>query len=266
MAFDFWAVTVCRQNTGSHMLDSGDAYGRHWQRPAEEASAPGLRIERDGSYFPVELLPADQLARLRTEGETERDCYFGKRSNVPSIFVPSAFDAKPGDWVSVSAMVSTPHFFDAMLDPDEDLQKAFDEFAAAADPYMSWPNLLSEFTEDRGWRMEIRGNTYNDENDLSQDFQYFQMEDEEGDDVMIIMSHNGCDVRGGYSSPFFARFANYAQDYFWDWCVRFSDEDGRLDLRDHEVFAVVGEDGEFEFRSQEDPEIVVHPYNPVEGY
>lgn len=268
MAFDFWAVTVCRQNTGSHFLDSGDAYGRHWQKPAEVEADGGLRIKRGGNYMPIDLMPTDQVARLREAGETERECYFGKRSNVPSIFVPHTFDARPGDWVSVEATVSTPHFFDAMLEHDEELQAAFDEFASQPEnERTSWPELLEMFAEDgRGWRLKVRGNTYNDENDLSQDFQYFQLEDENGDDVMIVMSHNGCDVRGGYSSPFFARFERHAEDYFWDWVVRFMDEDGCLDLRDYDVFAIVGEDGELEFRSQEDPEIVVHPYNPVEGY
>jgi len=260
MSFEFWAQTVCRQNTGTHILDSGGAYGRHWERPAEVESEPGLRIERVGEYFPIDAIPADQLARLRADDPMERDI-----SGVPSIFVPGDWDAKPGDFVGIEARVSTPHFLDAMLTPDRDLQREFDLFDGEQLSSARYEDILKAFCEERGIDMKSGGYTYNDENDFTQDFVYAMCEDED-DDIIVIRSHNGCDARGGFSSPFFARWANrHAADYFWHWGIAFNDEDGN-DCWAYEVFGIVGEDGELEFRSRKEPDVVVHPYHPVEGY
>jgi hypothetical protein len=47
-SFDVFAK-ACRHNSGSHFLDSGDAYGRHWQKPAiaRKDGAAVLDVWRD---------------------------------------------------------------------------------------------------------------------------------------------------------------------------------------------------------------------------
>jgi len=35
----------CRYNSGSHFLDSGSAYGRHWQKPGIALDAPDAVID-----------------------------------------------------------------------------------------------------------------------------------------------------------------------------------------------------------------------------
>ena len=39
---------ICRQNTGRHFLDSGGAYGRHWEQPPIPPEAPLVKEWREG--------------------------------------------------------------------------------------------------------------------------------------------------------------------------------------------------------------------------
>jgi hypothetical protein len=59
-------------------------------------------------------------------------------------------------------------------------------------------------------------NTYNYENILSQVLQYTVFEgsycDEEDSTYVILQTHNGCDVRGGYSTPHVFKVLDF--DYF----------------------------------------------------
>lgn len=59
-------------------------------------------------------------------------------------------------------------------------------------------------------------NTYNQENDLDQVFQ-FDLVECWGERYAIIQIHTGCDVRGGYTSPVVTRL--YDESYFYDWNV-----------------------------------------------
>ena len=57
--------------------------------------------------------------------------------------------------------------------------------------------------EERGYKITKWDNTYNYDNNLSQDIQFALVKpinDVDGDDgYLLIMTHNGCDIRGGYS-------------------------------------------------------------------
>lgn len=81
-------------------------------------------------------------------------------------------------------------------------QEAFDHleslgFEISIDSYMGMKNV---------------DNTYNSENDLSQDFQ-FQLFEYNGECYCLFQLHNGCDIRGGYTSTQVFKVSDV--DYFF---------------------------------------------------
>lgn len=140
------------ENTGKSLLDSGGAYGRHYERN-----------QKTGINFDSDLI-IDQF----------------------NVIIP----------IQV--------FMDTMLDYTnicEELENKFKE--AGIDLYYTNRDKISDFLEllgveyDRYSRAEW-SNTYNWDNDLSQDLQ-FHLFSYEGSTYAIIETHNGCDIRGGYS-------------------------------------------------------------------
>ena len=80
------------------------------------------------------------------------------------------------------------------------------------------------------------GNTYNNDNDLSQDFQY-EIFTYEGDHYCIFQLHNGADIRGGYTDSQVFKISDI--DYFHCWMC---------DWYDHET----GEEWETTYQISED--------------
>lgn len=152
------ALAFTRYNSGKNMLDSGGAYGRHWQQPAPSGEDI-IRVSEDGGTI-----------------ETTR-------------------------WLA--------DWFDL-----HDLHHAYHE-GVEADGHGGFESGAS-FLEDAGYKCLARDNTYNNENDLSQDFvwEVWVPEHVECADwvwantwrdsvVVVIYVHTGCDIRGGYSPPMF---------------------------------------------------------------
>jgi len=147
-------AAMLTENTGRSILDSGDAYGRHWQRNAgmtatDWDAAPSATIDRWGC-------------------------------------------------VTVSAY----HYMSDRLTYHRDLDEQFQEFAqseAREGTYylQDMADWVAELTGDndlRSW------NTYNGEDLLSQVLQGITFE-YDGEHYAILQTHNGADVRGGYSTP-----------------------------------------------------------------
>ena len=70
--------SVCRENTGSHMLDSGGAYGRHWERSAIEDSEPLVTFPQDYALintgvFLDEMMTIDKTIQEEFEAFAETD-------------------------------------------------------------------------------------------------------------------------------------------------------------------------------------------------
>jgi len=165
MSTDEVLVAMLTENTGRHMLDSGGAYGRNWERNggktvADFKAAPEVNVdtwERDGNTV-VEYLTLD-------------------------VF----------------------HFLSDRLNYDAELDAAFQAFATAderADD--SWFTCLDEWLESNGDKWEngppMTVNTYNGEDALSQVVQ-FTLFDRDDENYVALMIHGGCDVRGGYTAP-----------------------------------------------------------------
>ena len=163
--------SMAREDTGSHFLDSGSAYGYIYQKP----------ISEDG------LIVRDDMI-----------------------------------------LISTPHFLAGMLEFDENtddfnfkLQEIWDGtklnvFETSEETL----NTIQRIANERGVEFNIvgRDNTYNSENDLDQDFEgrYFHYNNEM---YIILSTHNGCDVRGGYSTPHVFKIVD--EDYFSDVRISF---------------------------------------------
>lgn len=153
------------ENTGRHMCDSGDAYGRGWERNAGKdaevfAASPAAYVTRD---FPV---------------------------------------------------LDTFHFLTERLTFDPVMDGKLTAHADTVDPDMGWLGVAESFVMSvTGWDGDTRKsdsdphtwNTYNGEDLLSQVIQgvTFTAEDADGWDTVyvLVQTHNGADVRGGYSRP-----------------------------------------------------------------
>lgn len=153
------------ENTGTHFLDSGSAYGRNWERN-----------QRAGL---VGLLKAPEV---EIHGEADGSFWFSKSlmhtlPKLISITKDSEKLQKEFDKLSKSK-------------PDESDFELMDEFAT------------SKMTPDNEMSTPLIENTYNDSDtyNLSQDLQ-FAIFPKNGKRFVALQIHGGCDARGGYTSP-----------------------------------------------------------------
>lgn len=110
--------------------------------------------------------------------------------------------------VEVSGVISLSHFLDATTKIDQKLTKWLRKESGHAS-LTECAELLADYL---GMKVVSKAdNTYNHENDLSQNFQYILVGSNENwmDDLdscrVIICTHNGADIRGGYSDPVVAK-------------------------------------------------------------
>tara|TARA_Y100001963_G_scaffold8093_1_gene10511 strand:+ start:610 stop:1314 length:705 start_codon:yes stop_codon:yes gene_type:complete len=123
-----------------------------------------------------------------------------------------------------------------LVDCAEELPEIMDAFTKRATdlPEDDWFSIGRETMKHLGYVQATRGNTYNTENDLDQNFVYeiWMPEDEDGwaieDDwlysdeaICVMYLHTGADVRGGYSAPLAVKWAGeyplpvyYCVEYF----------------------------------------------------
>ena len=183
------------ENTGRHMLDSGGAYGRHWERNqgktiedfnSEPAATLDIAIRNYNGAPVVDLeVTASVFHRLSGVLELDRLC--------------KEFNALPcDDWNSDIYGVSSEGF--AWLE-----QKGFDLDQDAWNSY-NWASNLSQ---------TLQG-------------QSVTLGDEE---YILIQVHGGCDVRGGYTDAKLFKLG----DWYESWAVvsedcMFSDPEGDLYL------------------------------------
>lgn len=178
---ELMVFSMITENTGRHFLDSGGAYGRHWER---------------NQKIPIE-------AWIKSDKVTMR---------------PSVVRGNDG-WLDVT--LSLFHHLVDNLDYDEYTDKLFHRFVNMyeesfyysnewSNRNFSWEKAMKAFhdliTKDRkgnrqynSWEFDddnFSGYTYNNDNILSQDFVYYVF-----GAYAFIQTHNGCDARGGFSWP-----------------------------------------------------------------
>lgn len=159
------------ENTGRHMLDSGGAYGRAWERNQDrnfEAEQPTV-IEWDYDSISITHSVFHWLAE-RLEYSTKLDAEFHKWAGATE-------ERRDTGWLELME---------------------------------GWTKHLNETPDDDGETHEVGGvygegdplvvNTYNGEDLLSQIIQYLYFEID-GESYVLLQIHGGCDARGGYTAP-----------------------------------------------------------------
>lgn len=182
-------LTEC---TGRSILDSGDHYGRGWERSAMNGFPEGPippQVSLEFGYLEVTIDLASYLAEL-LEYDPEGDSVFQEYSrNSNSRFHLEDIDG-------------------------------FLEFAFPADS-------LSGIYGEGG---PVSFNTYNDQNLLSRDFQgtFFYTGDRvprgfvDNEPYLLFHTHNGADIRGGYGVPRLFRFKSAFDAeslFYWGNCT-----------------------------------------------
>lgn len=136
----------------------------------------------------------------------------------------------------VSSTIETSAWLRDNLDPIKSLNQRFKRFQENKNG--SWFELIDEFREKLGLVEAARENTYNVENDFSQNilFTYLLPEGISTDDwyykddlIIVVQTHNGADVRGGYSSPVFCKANGQCETSFLDWTVGYFSSENNHD-------------------------------------
>lgn len=168
------------ENTGTHMLDSGGANGRGWQRN-QKKTIEDFENEQDEVY----QLDAKYKEIYRT--------------------------------VSVFHYLTNNLEIDNICEHFNNLQNAFDNWDADADVYgvsfQAFEYLQNNFDIEvqRSW------NTYNGESDLSQILQGANITIND-DEYILIQIHNGADARGGYTDAKLFKLEEYMiHEYLQEW-------------------------------------------------
>lgn len=179
-------ASMFTENTGAHFLDSGGAYGRSWERNQSAVARSGMTA--------VEHFKARDEAWMDDWGCVTIDAFHYLRQRLDySQPVDHAWQL----WVRM------------------DNTERWDDDHKYTNSYGTFDRFVQALI-DKGWarRSEFGGGyTYNDENLLSQDFQwaYFEMIGYDENDgsgcpfldldatFMGLSIHNGCDARGGFT-------------------------------------------------------------------
>lgn len=156
-------ASMLRENTGRHMLDSGGAYGRHFERNAsvDFDARPAATLSFDHDEIDVTLDLFHFLSE-RLEYCAELDEEFAAFCSLPEHEEESYFSIGP-----------------------------------------KWINSLAEDgrIERTDFGDPCTVNTYNEESLLSQVIQYTLFATEDEPELYLLSIHNGADVRGGYTRP-----------------------------------------------------------------
>lgn len=168
------------ENTGRAMMDSGDYYGRHWQRNQ------GQDFEAmDGTSVSFSTWGKDEARQL--EVNVTHNVYQWLLTKVE----------RSGNAEKLQAI------FDAMVEDEVDDRPWLQMMEIFANQHLP-DQLQLEVTGIYGEGRPMTINTYNNEDLLSQTIQYVYFEIKEGDfegTYALLQIHGGCDARGGYTRP-----------------------------------------------------------------
>ena len=180
MTLEQTIAAMLTENTGKHMLDSGGAYGRNWQRNAgaslddwraRPSETLEIYVREYNGQITAELSPCVDIFHLLTGGALELDEYC------------RAFNKLPVDnWKSELLGVSLAN---------------------------------EEWLENRGfeWNIDDTFNTYNWASNHSQVFQGQELTLFGHEKYLLLQIHGGCDVRGGYTDAKLFKLAQHAELY-----------------------------------------------------
>ena len=151
------------EDTGRNLLDSGDAYGRHYEENQNGIMTGPQKVdfwtdgEKETELNPIVPLYDFLTYNLEVDGDSER------------------FEDEFYNYIKVNDL--NPY---SVVDIEETI-KVIGEYSGYADLEMI--------------------NTYNYESVLSQTIQFIMFSDGYDNIYVCLQIHNGCDVRGGYTLP-----------------------------------------------------------------
>lgn len=152
------------EDTGRNLLDSGDAYGRHYEENQKNGIMTGPQKvdfwtdgEKETELNPIVPLYDFLTYNLEVDGDSER------------------FENEFYNYIKVNDL--NPY---SVVDIEETI-KVIGEYSGYADLEMI--------------------NTYNYKSVLSQTIQFIMFSDGYDNIYACLQIHNGCDVRGGYTLP-----------------------------------------------------------------
>lgn len=137
------------------------------------------------------------------------------------------------DWhKGCSATIEASVFLDAAFEIRRDWQREWQEWDGEQSG-LDWFESGQGFMASKGYRSVARGNTYNNENDLSQCYVWDVFVPEhkhvsdwiyEHDAVVLIHVHTGADARSGYGRPVFCKSRLYDYVIPMDLCAEYRAE------------------------------------------
>ena len=154
------------ENTGRHMLDSGGAYGRNWERN-QANTIEDFDNEQEQTIEKSEWTDKD--------GETHTEY-----ERTVSVF-------------HYLSELELDHVCDKFNELNTDCKDWEGDFGYGVS------QAGADFLELIGMESKHEFNTYNGDCDLSQVLQGAWLEDADGDTYILLQIHGGCDVRGGYT-------------------------------------------------------------------
>lgn len=157
-------ASMLKENTGRHFLDSGDYYGRHWERNQERDfdKEPPVLLKFRPEYNEIEFT-INLYHFLCEKLEYDED-------------MQARYDA----WVEENSDDNTGYLQDMtgfIHDENHDFAGIYGD-----------GNPIVEYT-------------YNVDNALSQDIQFAFFTDDSREQYVLLQIHNGCDARGGLTAP-----------------------------------------------------------------
>jgi len=157
---------MLKENTGRHVLDSGDFYCRHWE--------------------------LNQTRNFDQEPEAWLEVWDGKPLVTINVyhFLVRALTYDP----------EADQAFQEFAELPQNQELLWLEVMRAFPDWFARQKGLDRATGFYGEGKPILINTYNGEDLLSQVLQYVYFE-VDGEGFVILQVHNGCDVRGGYTRP-----------------------------------------------------------------
>jgi len=169
------------EDTGKHFMDSGGDNGRHWQRNKTKS---------------IEDFENEKLLSFDIDNDTTFD------KVVDNI------------WDHFSS--STYKHLTEYLEYDESITNELNQYLKENDLYNNLAGV-DEFIEMREGNNKVAWElTFNHENIFTQDFQFAWSDN--GDiynvEYIILATHNGADVRGGYSDY---KVFKITDEMFWFW-------------------------------------------------
>ena len=163
------------QNTGTHFLDSGGAYGRAWQRNQKKTIKDFMNEPEESYQFDMkynDLYRTVSVFHYLCGLELDEVCEkFNRRNN------------NPADW----------------------------EGELPGESIYGVSNRAAEWLQNNyEVNVEYTFNTYNGDSDLSQILQGSRLEID-GDSYYLIQVHGGADARGGYTDAKLFKTAHYSE-------------------------------------------------------